>query len=116
MCGLFLCQYVGKFVLRKEFRNKFIHLFQSVLIVGVSPLFTMPTLKTSNFNKITLGPTRTCPECEEPELEITGEDLNLFECNYCGALWFRVKPTMTENGKMTNLPTKLKKLIKKGKP
>jgi hypothetical protein len=72
----------------------------------------MPTLKTSNFNKIILGPTRTCPECEEPELEISA-DPNIFECNFCGSKWFRIQPTMTENGRMTNLPPKLKALLKK---
>jgi hypothetical protein len=71
----------------------------------------MPTLKTSNFNKMFFGPTRTCPECEEPELEITG-DPNVFECNYCGAIWHRLRPTMTEKGKMVDLPSKLKKLLK----
>ena len=74
----------------------------------------MPTLKTSNFNKIFLGPTRTYPECEEPELEITA-DQNTFGCNLCGAIWHRIQPTMTKNGKMTNLPAKLKKLLKKKK-
>jgi len=72
----------------------------------------MPTLKTSKFNKISLGPTRTCPECEEPELEITA-DPNIFECNFCGAIWLRITPTMTKDGRMTNLPSKLKSLLKK---
>ncbi len=71
----------------------------------------MPTLKTSDFKTVFLGPTRTCPECEEPELEVTA-DPNTFECNYCGAIWFRKKPTKLENGKMTNMPVKLKKLLK----
>ncbi len=71
----------------------------------------MPTLKTSGFNDIFSGPTRTCPECEEPELEIS-ENENIFECNYCGAVWHRLKPTM-KNGRMSNLPDKLKKLLKR---
>jgi len=72
----------------------------------------MPTLKTSEFNKIFLGPTRTCPECEEPELEITA-DSNVFECNFCGAIWRRIQPKMAKDGKMTKLPAKLKKLLKR---
>lgn len=71
----------------------------------------MPTMKTSDFNDVLTGPTRTCPECEEPELEITA-DQNIFECNYCGAVWHRLKPTM-KDGKMINLPDKPKKLLKK---
>ena len=71
----------------------------------------MPTLKTSKFNNFILGPTRTCPECEEPELEITA-DPNVFECNFCGAKWRRLQPTMTKDGKMKNIPKKLKKLLK----
>jgi ribosomal protein L37AE/L43A len=72
----------------------------------------MPTLKTSDFNNILLGPTRTCPECEEPELEITA-DPNVFECNFCGSVWHRIKPTKTEEGQMTNMPKKLKELLRK---
>jgi hypothetical protein len=72
----------------------------------------MPTLKTTDFKKIVLGPTRTCPECEEPELEITS-DQNTFQCNFCGSIWYRIQPTMTKKGKMTNIPDKLKKLLKK---
>jgi hypothetical protein len=72
----------------------------------------MPTLKTSNFKNFVSGPTRTCPECEEPELEITA-DPNVFECNSCGAIWHRIQPTATETGRMINLPAKLKKLLKK---
>jgi hypothetical protein len=75
----------------------------------------MPTLKTSDFKELTFGPTRTCPECEEPELEVTGENPNIFECNYCGALWHRLQPTVSLTGRMTNFPTKLKKLLKQGK-
>jgi ribosomal protein L37AE/L43A len=74
--------------------------------------YTMPTLKTSDFKNIVLGPTRTCPECEEPELEITA-DPNIFECNFCGAIWHRLKPTATENGRIINKPDKLKKLLRK---
>lgn len=72
----------------------------------------MPTLKTSDFKDMAFGPTRTCPECEEPELEITGEDPNIFECNFCGAKWHRLLPTATVSGKLTNIPPKLKKLLK----
>jgi hypothetical protein len=75
---------------------------------------TMPTLKTSDFKRIELGPTRTCPECEEPELEITA-DHNVFECNFCGAIWHRIKPQMTCEGKMVNLPKKLQVLLKQKK-
>lgn len=73
----------------------------------------MVTLKTSDFKNIVLGPTRTCPECEEPGLEIT-EDQNIFECNHCGAIWKRLKPIATEKG-MTNMPEKLKRLLQEGK-
>jgi ribosomal protein L37AE/L43A len=54
----------------------------------------MPTLKNSDFKNIAFGPTRTCPECEEPKLEITG-DPNTFECNHCGSIWKRIKPTIS---------------------
>lgn len=77
-----------------------------------TPPFTMPTLKNYDFKEIYLGPTRTCPECEEPELEITKEP-NIFECTFCGAKWHRLQPTMTSSGKMTRLPEKLKQLLKK---
>ncbi len=70
----------------------------------------MPTLKNSN--KIFLGATRTCPECEQPELEISA-DPNTFECNFCGAIWLRIKPTITKDGRMINLPPKLKQLLRK---
>src|SRR3989338_3411908 len=75
----------------------------------------MPTLKDCDFKEIFLGPSRTCPECEEPELEITA-DLNIFECNFCGAKWHRLQPIMTQSGKMTHLPDKLKKLLNQKKP
>ena len=71
----------------------------------------MPTLKDSNFNNVPFGPTRTCPECEQPELEIT-EDLNIFECNFCGSKWQRLEPFKKENGQMTKIPKKLKELLK----
>ena len=71
----------------------------------------MPTLKTSDFKNIPFGPTRTCPECEESELEVT-EDPNIFECNFCGAVWHRLKPTKTNEGEMINVPDKLKELLK----
>lgn len=73
----------------------------------------MPTLKDSDFKNIIFGPTRTCPECEEPELEIT-EDDNTFECNHCGAIWKRIKPIKNRNGQMNNMPKKLKNLLEKG--
>ena len=75
----------------------------------------MPTLKTSGFKELVLGPTRTCPECEEPELEISGINQDIFECNNCGAIWQRIIPFKTESGKMTKLPAKLKELLKNGK-
>ena len=31
-------------------------------------------------------PTRTCPECETENLEISAEDENRFECNFCGSI------------------------------
>ena len=71
----------------------------------------MTTLKTSDFKNVSFGPTRTCPECEEPELEIT-DDLNIFECNFCGSIWQRLEPIQTINGKMTKIPAKLKELLK----
>ena len=71
----------------------------------------MPTLKTSDFKNVAFGPTRTCPECEEPELEVT-EDLNVFECNFCGSRWKRLAPVKDKNGKMINMPEKLKQLLK----
>ena len=58
-------------------------------------------------------PTRTCPECEKHDLEIS-EDCNIFECNNCGSIWHRLKPTAKENGEITNMPEKLKKLLKNG--
>ena len=64
--------------------------------------------------KIHTPPTRICPECEEPELEITA-DPSIFECNFCGAKWRRLQPVMTENGKMINLPEKLRKILKQNK-
>ena len=54
---------------------------------------------------------RICPECENEELEITA-DLNTFECNLCGAVWKRIKPLMRADGKMMQLPVKLKSLLK----
>jgi len=57
--------------------------------------------------KIIFGGTLTCPECETPNLEIT-EESNTFECNLCGSIWNRLSPTISNNGKMTNLPDKLK--------
>ncbi len=72
----------------------------------------MPTLKNCKFDKLFLGPTRTCPECEQEELEISAE-ANIFICNFCGAVWQRLKPTMTIDGRLTNLPSKLKRLLKK---
>ena len=74
----------------------------------------MPTLKNSDFKNVPFGPTRTCPECEEPELEIT-EDLNIFECNFCGSKWQRLEPLKSEDGEMTNMPEKLMQLLKEGK-
>ena len=55
--------------------------------------------------------TRTCPECEAPELEIT-EDINIFECNFCGSRWKRLEPFKKKNGEMTKIPAKLKELLK----
>jgi|SRR3989344_5776264 len=72
----------------------------------------MPTLKNSDFKDIFIGPTRTCPECEEETLEIT-DTLNIFECNFCGAKWQRIQPLMREDGTMTHLPQKLKRLLRK---
>jgi len=74
----------------------------------------MPTLKNSEFKDFVIGPTRTCPECEEPELEITA-DPNIFECNFCGAHWRRLKPLALKNGKMIKIPKKLKELLKDNK-
>ena len=74
----------------------------------------MTTLKTSDFKNLVLGPTRTCSECEKPELEIT-EDQNTFECNHCGSVWKRLKPAIREDGKMIDIPKKLKKLLKDGR-
>ncbi len=71
----------------------------------------MVTLKDSDFKNVMFGPTRTCPECEEPELEIT-DDLNIFECNFCGAKWQRLAQIMQKNGEMYKIPEKLKKLLK----
>jgi hypothetical protein len=74
----------------------------------------MPTLKDYDFKDIVFGPSRTCPECEEAELEITA-DPNLFECNFCGSQWRRIKPIATEDGKITNIPKKLQKLLNENK-
>ena len=74
----------------------------------------MPTLKTSDFKNVPLGPTRTCPECEENELEITGNP-NIFECNYCGSKWERLEPFKKDNGEVTKIPEKLKRLLKEEK-
>lgn len=41
---------------------------------------------------------RSCPECEQPDLEITANP-NVSECNFCGAIWHRIKPQMTYDGK-----------------
>ncbi|MFH1590459.1 MAG: hypothetical protein ABIC95_00885 [archaeon] len=98
----------------KHFSNNFI----KVNIIGSlvhwwasPPLSTMPTLKTSDFKEIFLRPTRTCPECEEAELEIT-ENPNIFKCNFCGAQWQRLAPLATKNGKLRNIPKKLQALLK----
>ena len=57
-------------------------------------------------------PTRTCPECETENLEVSAEDDNKFECNLCGSIWQRLKP-LNKNGKMTDMPKKLKEFLKK---
>ncbi|MBS3125257.1 hypothetical protein J4211_03325 [Candidatus Woesearchaeota archaeon] len=66
---------------------------------------------TKEFFEVVIGPMRICPECENEELEITA-DLNTFECNLCGAVWKRIKPLMRADGKMMQLPVKLKSLLK----
>jgi len=59
-------------------------------------------------------PTRTCPECETYNLEISAEDENVFECNYCGSIWQRLRP-IKKNGEITNIPKKLRKMLKNQK-
>ncbi len=56
--------------------------------------------------------TRTCPECEEFGLEIT-EDCNIYECKICGSVWQRLKPLNDGLGNMTDMPDRLKSLLKK---
>jgi len=60
--------------------------------------------------KISTPATRTCPECEQYGLEIT-EDENIFECQICGSIWQRLKP-IKKDGKITNIPNKLKEFLK----
>lgn len=61
-----------------------------------------------NFNPLS----RTCPECNIGELEVTG-DLNIYECGTCGSIWKRLKPLNDGTGNMINLPEKLKRLLGK---
>lgn len=56
--------------------------------------------------------TRYCPECGGFGLEVSGEDVNTYECEICGSVWKRLKPTNDGTGKMINMPEKLKKLLK----
>jgi len=56
---------------------------------------------------------RCCPECNGWGLIVT-EDVNVYECDICGAIWKRLKPLNDGKGNMINIPEKLKKLIKEG--
>ncbi len=59
--------------------------------------------------KLSTPATRFCPECNEFGLEIT-ENLNIYECKICGSVWRRLRP-INVNGKMVDMPDKLKKLF-----
>ncbi|MEK6883874.1 MAG: hypothetical protein AABY22_29865 [Nanoarchaeota archaeon] len=60
--------------------------------------------------KLSVPATRYCPECDRFGLEIT-EDLDKYECKICGSIWRRIKP-INLDGKMVDMPDKLKKLLK----
>ncbi|MBI4895644.1 MAG: hypothetical protein HY831_04080 [Candidatus Aenigmarchaeota archaeon] len=60
--------------------------------------------------KITFESTRTCPECEQFGLEVSGDE-NIFNCQICDSTWQRLRP-INKNGKMINIPKKLRQLLK----